>query len=216
MTIKKQQRHRKKQPQQKWQQRRQQKQKRQQQLRKLSFSTFTFFTLKLIIFMLLPFISIKGDDFLATRSLSQMEALNGMIGRDGGGNGGNSITNNRQNGKMNFYIQGGTVGVGVDVDGDGDGDGTVTRNTNDSEHSSNKSGSPHIDALLAAQRNFSLPQQATYKIDSNGGGGNFNVLKSDLFGNTNSKFNENGERILSRNRRYLIFPEGSSLQLGMQ
>lgn len=29
------------------------------------------------------------------------------------------------------------------------------------------------------------------------------------------KFNENGERILSRNRRYLTFPEGSSLQLGM-
>lgn len=66
------------------QQKRRQKRRRhqkQQQSRKLSFSSLTFFVIKLIILMLLPFISIKADDF-STRLSSQMDAVNFVSGRN--------------------------------------------------------------------------------------------------------------------------------------
>lgn len=97
--------------------------------RKLLSCSYTFCVLKLIIFVLVLFISIKGDD--------------GDNARREGGNGSD-------------------VDVGVRM------------NSTDPAAS-----------------------QAYYDFITNG---------------TERK---NGERILSRRRRYLIFPEGSSLQVGM-
>lgn len=99
--------------------------------RKLLSCSYTFCVLKLIIFVLVLFISIKGDD-------------GDNVHREGGN------------------------GSDVDVD-----------------------GGVRMSSTGPAAR------QAYYEFITNGNG------------------RKNGERILSRRRRYLIFPEGSSLQVGM-
>lgn len=61
-------------------------------------------------------------------------------------------------------------------------------------------------ATSTMERKFLIDNESSLSIVEN---------RNGYENNANKKINENGEKILSRRRRYLIFPPGSSVQIGM-
>lgn len=174
-------------------------QQHQHQWKLLSFSLNLFCQHKLIIFLLFtPFISINGD------TVTKNENIVATIPADAN----NDIVKEWMQKTDDRYVHLKDVLLPPnkkqrteDVIADGRGD-----------RQNDKLSFYNFTSSSIAVNSTMFP----YRIDVDNKVRNdkVNIDKRDT-NNDNNNFNENGEKILSRRRRYLIFPPGSSVQIGM-
>lgn len=179
--------------------------------RKLLSCSSNFYVLKLIIFILVLFISINGD--------------NGEKVHSKGGNGVSTVnvsTTSYQlfngefvaaNGTFTASSEAATTAFYADAtiaaaDDDDDDTGAVHKKNNHTGHGADTTEAHH-NFIANENRNAKVVDGADADKAAAANG-----RRTKRTGRNKRRNNGNGERVLSRRRRYLIFPEGSSLQVG--
>lgn len=161
--------------------------------RKLLSCSFNFYVPKLIIFILVLFISINSD--------------NGEKVHSKGGNGVSTVNVSTTSYQL---FNGEATAIYADAPS---GDIAIANKQNNHTGHGEGTTEAHYNFIVNENRDATRVDDADDADDADDsvGDGHRNTTSR----RKNRSYNSNGERVLSRRRRYLIFPEGSSLQVGM-